>query len=103
MYKIFLLCENGASTGMVVRKMREAAKKYGIDAEIQAYPYTQLENFIDEADAILLGPQIAYKRDDIVKAFPDCAKKIDDIKPMDFGMMNGEKILKDAISLISKR
>ncbi len=27
MYKIALVCENGASTGMVVRKMREAAKK----------------------------------------------------------------------------
>ncbi|MEG6567923.1 PTS sugar transporter subunit IIB [Thermoanaerobacterium saccharolyticum] len=102
MYKIALVCENGASTGMVVRKMREAAKKRGIEAEIQAYPYTQLENFIEEVDAILLGPQIAYKKDVIAKTFSKYADKIDVIKPMDFGMMNGEKILDDAITIIKK-
>lgn len=102
MYKIVLICEHGASTGMVVKKMKEAAKKNGIDAEIQAYSYTQLENFIEEVDAILFGPQLAYKKDDILKAFPDYAHKIGVISPMDFGMMNGEKILKDAISIIGK-
>jgi len=102
MYKIALVCENGASTGMVVRKMREAAAKQGIEAEIEAYPYTQLENFIAESHVILLGPQLAYKKELTKKAFPEFASKIDVINTMDFGMMNGEKILKSALTLVEK-
>lgn len=102
MYKIALVCENGASTGMVVKKMRKAAEKQGIEAEISAYPYSQLENFIEEMDIILLGPQLAYKKDVTVKTFPKYADKFDVIKTIDFGMMNGEKILKDAIAIIKK-
>lgn len=102
MYKIALVCENGASTGMVVKKMREAAISKGIQVEITAYPYTQLENFIEESDAILLGPQLAFKKEIILKTFSEHANKIDVIKSMDFGMMNGEKILNDAITLINK-
>lgn len=99
MLKIALVCENGASTGMVVRKMRTAAESKGIEAEIVAYPFTQMENFIHEKDVILLGPQLAYKKDLAKKNFPQYADKIGVISPMDFGMMNGAKILDDAIAL----
>ncbi|MGB4661033.1 MAG: PTS sugar transporter subunit IIB [Mobilitalea sp.] len=103
MYKIALVCENGASTGMVVRKMRDAAAKQGIESEITAYPYTQLENFIDEVDVILLGPQLSFKKEVTLKNFAKHADKIDVIKSVDFGMMNGEKILSDAITIINNR
>ncbi len=103
MYKIMLVCENGASTGIVVKKMREAAAKGGVEAEIAAYPYTQMENFVDEADVILLGPQLAFKREATLKNFPEHADKIDVIKAVDFGMLRGEKILEDAIAIINKR
>jgi len=99
MYKIALVCENGASTGMVVRKMIAAAKSKGVEAEIAAYPFTQLENFIDEKDVILIGPQLAFKKDAAIKNFPQYAGKISTIAPMDFGMMNGAKILEDAIKI----
>lgn len=102
MYKIALVCENGASTGMVVRKMREEAQKRGIEAEINAYPFTQMENFADEMDAILFGPQLAFKKDMAKKNFPQSAAKIEVIAPMDFGMMNGAKILDDAIKIAGK-
>ncbi|MFZ7132571.1 MAG: PTS sugar transporter subunit IIB [Eubacteriales bacterium] len=100
MYNIALVCENGASTGMVVKKMKEAAMKHGIEVKIQAYPYTQLENFIAESDIILLGPQLAFKKDLAITTFPDHIHKIHVIATMDFGMMNGEKILQDAIAVI---
>lgn len=102
MYKIALVCENGASTGMVVKKMRAAAESKGIEADIAAYPFTQMENFIDDKDVILLGPQLAYKKDLAKKTFPAHADKIEAISPMDFGMMNGAKILEDAIRLADK-
>ncbi len=102
MYKIMLVCENGASTGIVVKRMREAAAKKNVEAEIEAYPYTQLENFVEEADVILLGPQLAFKKEATLKTFPMHASKIDVMKAVDFGMMRGEKILEDAIAIINK-
>lgn len=102
MYRIALVCENGASTGMVVRKMQAAAEKKGIEAEIKAYPFTQLENFIDEKDVILFGPQLAYKLTQAKKTFEKYADKMETISPVDFGMMNGEKILSDAIKIADK-
>lgn len=102
MYKIALVCENGASTGMVVKKMRAAAESKGIEADIAAYPFTQMENFVDEKDAILFGPQLAFKVELAKKTFPAHAEKIGVIAPMDFGMMNGAKILEDAIKLADK-
>jgi PTS system cellobiose-specific IIB component len=102
MYRIALVCENGASTGMVVRKMQAVAEKKGITAEIKAYPYTQLENFINEYDVILFGPQLAYKLNQAKRVFSQYADKMETISPMDFGMMNGEKILNDAIKIANK-
>ena len=102
MYKIALVCENGASTGMVVKKMRVAAENQGIEADIAAYPFTQMENFIDDKDVILLGPQLAYKKELAKNTFPQHADKIETISPMDFGMMNGAKILEEAIRLADK-
>ncbi len=100
MIKISLICQNGASTGLVVRKMREYAEKAQLDVDISAYADSQLSNIIEDKDIILLGPQVAFKKRNFEEAFPDQAQKINLINTMDFGMMDGEKILKDAIAKV---
>jgi len=100
MYKIALVCEHGASTGMCVVKMTKAAEKLGIKSDIAAYSTYKLENIIDEMDCILLGPQLKYKLDSIKNKFPDHAAKITVVNSMDFGKMDGEKILRDVIAFI---
>jgi len=100
MYKIALICEHGASTGLCARKMVEAANKLGIDCSIAAYSDSQLDNIIEDVDCILLGPQLMFKEEHFKHEYPHHAKKIKVINAMDYGMMNGEKILKDAVALI---
>lgn len=103
MYKIALVCENGASTGLCMRKMVEYAKGQGIDCEVTAHAISQLGNLLTEKDCFLFGPQIAFKLDIEQKKYPAHAARMTVIPPMDFGMMNGEKILKDAIALIESQ
>ncbi|MEA5050610.1 MAG: PTS sugar transporter subunit IIB [Oscillospiraceae bacterium] len=103
MYKIALVCENGASTGLCVKKMVEYAKNNSIDCDINAYPDYQLSSIVDDKDWILLGPQIAFKLDSFREAFGDKAKKMSVIPPMDFGMMDGKKILTDTIKAIENK
>lgn len=102
MRKIVLVCENGASTGMVMKRMQKYADDNKISVKIEAHPYAELGELIADADYVLLGPQIGYKKDETLQKYPELAKKVDVIRPMDFGMLNGEKILKETIAAIEK-
>ena len=62
MVNIILVCEHGASTSMLTDRMKDAAKQLGVDAVINAYPYTKLDELIDGADIVLLGPQVRFKK-----------------------------------------
>ena len=103
MYKIALLCEHGASTGLCVRKMIEASEKLGIESEIGAYSILNIKDHLETKDWLLLGPQLSYKLDSLKAEYPECASKLSTVSPVDFGMMDGEKILKDVIELINKK
>jgi len=100
MYKIALICEHGASTGMCVQKMIEASAKLGIECKIGAHSAANFENIANEMDSLLFGPQLAYRLEPFKKKYPEYAKKMSVINSMDFGMMDGEKILKNTIALI---
>ena len=100
MYSIALVCEVGASTGMVVRRMRAAAEALGLDAEVKAYPYSQLGLVLEAYDYVLLGPQVKFRLAQARKEYPEAADRLSVVDPVDFAMMNGERILKQAISVI---
>lgn len=100
MYKIALVCQHGASTGLCVQKMIGAASANGIEAQIASYPDSQLANLVESQDLLLLGPQLSFKKERFQKEFNSHKQKIVVINAMDFGMMDGEKILRDAISYI---
>ncbi|MBK5074827.1 PTS sugar transporter subunit IIB [Budviciaceae bacterium CWB-B4] len=92
-YKIMLACMGGFSTSMLVKKMREAAEKQGIDAEIDAVAETELDKYND-LNIILLGPQVGHLLSELRSKFETPIIIIDS---MDYGLMNGEKVLKDAL------
>ncbi len=52
------------------------------------------------AACCLLGPQIKYKMADFKPLADELHKPISVIDTMDYGMMNGGKILDDALALI---
>lgn len=102
MFKIALVCQHGASTGMCVSKMRESAIRNGIEVQIDAYSDSQMENLVLEKDVILLGPQLGFKKDSFMNQYPEFANRISVIDTMDFGMMDGDKILKNALRIINE-
>ena len=57
---IRLFCAAGMSTSLLVKKMEEAAKEKGKDADIAAYPFTDMERMIEGVDVALLGPQVMF-------------------------------------------
>ncbi len=86
------------STSLMAKRMKNAADKMGVEAEIAAKAYTQADAFSDDVDLYLLGPQIAYFESRCKQEYPNTPVLV--INSVDYGMMNGEKVFKDALKLI---
>lgn len=95
---IMLACAAGMSTSMLVSKMQSAASAQGKDYDIFATSTSDVDNALAQRhpDVLLLGPQVAYLKNE-VKAKTDAAGvPMDIINMMDYGMMKGDNVLPTA-------
>ena len=94
MKKFYLFCSAGMSTSMLAKKMQNCANENNLKVEIKAFSISvKTEN----PDCILLGPQVRYLLDETIKKYSPIP--IMAINMIDYGKMDGEKVLKSAISL----
>ncbi|GMQ62105.1 PTS sugar transporter subunit IIB [Vallitalea maricola] len=104
MIKIGLFCASGMSTSMMVKKMIKAAEKRELGVEINAYPESSLAKVLDEGiDVVLLGPQVKFKFPSLKALCEPKGVPIDVINSLDYGMMNGDKVLSAAIELMENK
>lgn len=96
---IMLACAGGMSTSLLVTKMRESATKRNIDVNIFATASAAIpeESEKHEPAVILLGPQIKFQLNQVKKEV-NVPVAVIDMK--DYGMMNGENVLTQALSMI---
>ncbi|HAE60979.1 MAG TPA: PTS sugar transporter subunit IIB [Eubacteriaceae bacterium] len=96
--KILLVCAGGFSTSMLVEKMKEEAASKGLEIIIDACAENAIESNLP-ADVIMLGPQMGHAEDGVkVKVGPQVP--VTTIDMMDYGMMDGEKVLDAAKKLM---
>lgn len=102
MKRIYLFCSAGMSTSMLASNMQEVADKHKLPFEVQAFPDGKIGEIIAEQhpDVILLGPQIKFRYNGISSQYADTGIPIAVINAADYGMMNGEKVLKAAVKLL---
>ncbi|MDE9436654.1 PTS sugar transporter subunit IIB [Xenorhabdus bovienii] len=100
MKTILLCCAAGMSTSMLVQRMQAEAEKRGLEVAIKAVPALELEMYINEADVILLGPQIKYELPRFTALAEPLGKPISLIETMDYGALRGDKVLDHALSLL---
>lgn len=102
MVKIRLYCAAGMSTSFLVTKMKAAAEKKGVEADIEALPESSLSGTLDGVDAALLGPQIGYALPKVKKICDEKGVPVEVIPMVDYGRMNGENVLALALKLAGK-
>ncbi len=100
MTKILLVCTAGMSTSALVQKMKKSALDKELELDIEAVPEAIADEFVGIANVVLLGPQIKYLQPKLVELFEPTP--VEPINMMDYGMMNGEKVLDFALSLLEK-
>jgi PTS system cellobiose-specific IIB component len=102
MTNIVLFCAAGMSTSMLISKMEKAAQARGLEVKVNAYPEAQVNKYVEDADVVLIGPQIRYALAKIKKVCDEKGVPVEPINPSDYGMMNGDKVLDQALRLIKK-
>lgn len=100
MVNILLACGIGASTGFMAANMRKVAKKNGIEAKISAVSKSQIHEFVDEIDILLLGPHFASEVEKYKVELEKYNIKVMSINPEFYALLDGENILNDALNLI---
>lgn len=100
---ILLMCMAGASTSLVMNKMKAALTEDQKDWKIEAHPFDRMDEVVENFDVILIGPQIAYKKKELLRKAAEIGKPLDSIAPVDYVMGNGAKILKQAQALYEGR
>ncbi|MBW1215905.1 PTS sugar transporter subunit IIB [Pantoea allii] len=100
MIYIKLVCAAGMSTSMLMAKMQQSAKQRQIDVSIIAMPEEKFKTHNGKTDVLLLGPQISYLEDDLREKYEPQGISVAVVDMVDYGMMNGEKVLEDALALV---
>lgn len=92
------------STSLLASKMQEVATQYNLPIEVKAFSDSKMEDIVSQfnPDVILLGPQVKYLEKE-TKAKYEPNTPVEVINLEDYGKVNGERVLKFAISLIKNK
>lgn len=99
---VMLVCGGGASSGFLAQSMRKYSKKQGMDYEIFAKSETDIDNYKDEIDVLLIGPHLAFIEPEIKEKLADKNVKISVIEKEIYGTLDGEKAVKKVENMLSE-
>lgn len=100
MIYITLVCNMGMSTSMLMNKMRQSAQERSLEVDILAMADSSLPGSERPTDILLLGPQLSFMLDGFKERYKSKIPYIAVVNQMDYGLMNGEKVLDDALAMM---
>lgn len=104
MTRVYLFCTAGMSTSMLAVRMQEVATAHKLPIEVKAFSLSKVDEIVEQyhPDCILLGPQACFMFEEVKRKYDkDVPVAVIDVN--DYGMMNGEAVLKTAIRQIKSR
>lgn len=101
MKNVLLLCGTGASSGFMARKTSQAAKERGIELNIRARSETELLDYIDETDLVLVGPHFKHMLKSIESTTKEYQIPVRLIEKETYGNLDGEELLNTIIKVLN--
>ncbi|WP_144552556.1 PTS sugar transporter subunit IIB [Bacillus sp. X1(2014)] len=100
---ILLCCSAGMSTSLLVSKMKKTAIAENLSYNIWAVPFDVVSREINQADVLLLGPQVRY----LYAQFKELGDKkgipVGIIDMVHYGTFNGQAVLRAAEQLYKEK
>lgn len=82
--------------------MRKSAKARGLDVKVNAVSKSQVMEYADKIDVLLLGPHFAGEVPKYQEELKEHNIKVTSINPDYYASLDGESILDDAINLYNE-
>ncbi len=104
--KVLMVCAMGMSSSLLENKTREAAQAAGIPFELKAITTPEISRWDFRAhyvDVVLVAPQVRYKRKSIAEAAAPFNIIVQDIDPVIFGMVEGQKLFEQIVAAVKAR
>lgn len=100
MKNILLVCGTGASSGFMARNLSKAAKAQGYDFSIRARSQSELEDYIEEIDLVLVGPHFKHMFAGIKAICEEYDVPAEIIDEDAYGELDGEAVLKTVLKYV---
>ncbi|MCI5774041.1 MAG: PTS sugar transporter subunit IIB [Erysipelotrichaceae bacterium] len=104
MKRFYLFCNAGMSTSLLASRMQKVADANNLPVEIKAYPDSQMADIVNEfnPEVILLGPQVKHLYEKVNERYGS-SHVVSVIDSVDYGNVDGERVLKKALKLYKER
>lgn len=96
MINVLFACNAGVSTSIIEKKVKEESEARGIDLTVNACSVSRIEDFVNDNDIIVLGPQVKFAHKRIEKEYPNIPSFV--ISMSDFGLLRADNILDEILS-----
>ncbi|SFB32885.1 PTS system, cellobiose-specific IIB component [Lentibacillus halodurans] len=100
--KVIILCSWGATSSQLAKKVQEAAEKRGMDVEAYAGGTGEFKDKASQYDVALLEPQVRHLKKEVTKVADEHGIPVELVDQRAFAMMDGEKVLDQALDLLKK-
>lgn len=97
MKRILLACGSGASSGFIAQSMRKAAKEKGLEIGVKAVSDTEILDYAEEIDLLLIGPHLRHRFAEIEASVKPYKVKALIIDQTDYATLNGGNVLETAL------
>ncbi len=96
MMRILLVCNAGMSSSILVKKIKDAGAKRGLDLTVEARSNNGIAAEAGKWDVCLVGPQIIYAVDTIQATL---GIPVQAVEPRTYAMADGDKALDQALKM----
>lgn len=98
--RVMLICGSGASSGFMAANMRKEIKRLGIDMSVVARSESELENYVDDIEVVMIGPHLEYKLEEVNEIVEGTEIKVILMKPGYYSVLSGELAIKHLLEEI---
>lgn len=104
MKRFYLFCNAGMSTSLLASRMQKVADANNLPIEIKAFSDAKMADIVSEfnPEVILLGPQVKHIYDKVNERYGS-DHVVSVIDTIDYGNVDGERVLKKALKLYKER
>lgn len=98
--RILLVCGSGASSGFMAANIRKAAKDKGLEVSVTARSESEIENYIEDIDVLMVGPHLAYLLEDAEEMVGDNDVKVILMKGEYYATLDGVQAIEHLLSCL---